>query len=470
MSASGTPSNLPGAAVEALRDFVSSCISRRSGLEEAGGVDLIDVEVLTEGRPGIVDLIADAAGHILHIPVGLRSPGNEARLLPEAEDPVLGLLEDEQGTAVVTEAMRDAELATLLLHAVTGQSTDPALVRQIHIDDKAVTLAMEDRLAFTVFTELTPGQRPGIELLVELDRVGFNHIAAPVALWRRGGRDLGIVQEYLPGASTGWALALTSVRDLYALGGPPEIAGGDFAAEARRLGVMTARMHLSLYEAFGGRVADVELWARALEAAVRPVAPSLLDRPEVVDLLLALRTTRQPCYGIRTHGDFHLARVYRTELGWYVGDVGPGGRPHTVAGTVNEESTSEEAGNGRTDPSSDAAASDAGDKLPGDDGPRPARTRLPVFRSPLADVADMLWSFGLVARTAAVERDPTGREGLGELADAWEQRNRWSFLSGYLGVPEITEIVPSEEEDVRVLVAAFELERTAARVARLAGR
>ncbi len=144
-----------------------------------------------------------------------------------------------------------------------------------------MTLAVEDRLAFTVFSELVDGPRPGLSLLLALDEVGFNHIAAPVAVWRRSGRDLGIVQEYLAGASSGRDLAVTSVRDLYASGGPPELAGGDFGAEAHRLGTMTARMHLGLEQAFGRRRGDVGAWADALEEAVRPVAPTLLDRPDV---------------------------------------------------------------------------------------------------------------------------------------------------------------------------------------------
>jgi len=429
---------------EGLRDLVSAYAARHSRWEsEDFEVAVLDSEVMVAGRPGVVDVIADAGGRLVHLPIGLRAPGDEARFLPEADDPVLGVLEDDEGLAVATEAILDSELSTLLLHAVTGQTTNPALVRQIRADEDSVTLAMEDRLAFTMFTELVQGPRLGLEMLLALDEVGFNHVAAPVALWRRGDHDLGIVQEYLPGASTGWALALTSVRDLYGSGGPPEIAGGDFAGEARRLGTMAARMHLGLEEAFGRRDGDVGSWVRSIETAVTPLAPSLLERPDVEELLGKMRALAGPCRAIRTHGDFHLGRVYRNELGWYVGDLGPGGRPHLSAGTVPAVDS---------DDSADPAAG--------------ARTVGAVmFRSPLADVADMLWSFGLVARTAAHERDPTGREGLSELADAWEQRNRSAFLSGYLEVPGIGDLVPADEEAVPVLAAAFELERTATRMA-----
>jgi maltokinase len=268
-----------------------------------------------------------------------------------------------------------------------------------------------------------------------------------VAVWRRNGRDLGIIQEFLAGASSGRALAVTSVRDLYASGGPPELAGGDFGAEAHRLGTMAARMHLGLDQAFGRRPADVGAWADALEAAVRPVAPTLLDRPDVVVLLEELRALTVSCSAIRTHGDFHIGRVARTEQGWYVTDFSAAGRPATTAGIV------------------DSAGETAADRGAQSEGPEAL-----VYRSPLADVADLLWSLGAVAADAAAERDPDNREGLGELAQAWEERNRRAFFAGYLGVAGISGLVPPGREAVRVLVSAFELERVAARMAHQARR
>jgi maltokinase len=361
------------------------------------------------------------------------------KFLAGDEDPVLGVFEDGDGLAVAFDAMHDAEVVTMLLKHVADQETDPARVRQISHTPVSVTLAIEDRLAFTVFSDLVEGPRAGLGLLLALDEVGFNHIAPPVAVWRRGGRDLGIIQEYLAGASSGLDLAITSVRDLYGSGGPPELAGGDFGAEAHRLGTMAARMHLGLEEAFGRREGDVGAWADALEEAVRPVAPTLLDRPDVGVLLEELRALAVPCFAIRTHGDFHVGRVARTEQGWYVTDFSPGGQPVITTGIVGPER-----GAGR------------------DDGQ--------VYRSPLADVADLLWSLGTVASDVAAERDPDGREGLGELAEAWELRNRRAFFAGYLGVAGISGLVPPGREAVRVLVSAFELERVAARLVRQSRR
>ena len=71
----------------------------------------------------------------------------------------------------------------------------------------------------------------------------------PLVTWREDPYDLAFGQQYLAGGSEGWALALTSLRDLYnSTCEDPAEAGGDFANDARRLGRMTAQMHLALAE------------------------------------------------------------------------------------------------------------------------------------------------------------------------------------------------------------------------------
>lgn len=421
----GTDVGHAGGGATALATLVATHVARTEGWNgERAPIGVLDAEVLAPGRPGIVDVVASVGARELHLPIGLRSPGHEARFLAGDDDPVLGVLEDDEGPAVAFDALRDAEVLTELLRRVAALEADPGRVRQVRGAPESVTTVFEDRLTFTVFTEVIEGPRPGLVLLLALDRVGFNHIAAPLAVWRRAGRDLGIVQEHLAGASSGWALAVTSVRDLYASGGPPELAGGDFGSEAHRLGTMTARMHLGLDQAFGRRPGQAAAWADAIDDAVRSLSPTVAERPDVVTLLEELRALASPCWAIRTHGDFDLGRVARTEQGWYVVDFASGGQPSTVGGTVPG----------------------AGE---------------PVYRSPLADVADLLWSLGEVARTAAAERDPTGREGLGELADAWERRNRRAFFAGYLGVPGISGLVPAGRSAISALVDSFALERSA---------
>ncbi len=403
----------------ALGELAAAWAARYSPEDAEGTTALrvVQAEVLLAGRPGLVDVIAEVGDRTVHAVVGLRRPGEEAHLLRAGDEPVLGLIEDDLGLAVAVDALSDAELAPLVLAAVTGTAESPALVSVAPEVDGAVVLNFGDRCSFTVFPWLCEGPDPSVAQLVALDEAGFNHVAAPLALWRRAGRDLGLVQELLAGSAGGWALVQASLRDLFARGGPAEAAGGDFATEARDLGTMTARMHLALDRAFGRRPAAVASWAADVRSVVAASDPSLLDVELVGETLAALARSELRCATIRTHGDLHLGRTARTDHGWVVADCRPGGVPPGAVG--------------------------------------------PVFRSPLADVADLLWSLHLAATEAAAERDPAERGGVGAPALDWEARNRRAFLSGYLATPGIGGLVPADRQVVGDLLAAFELERAA---------
>ena len=84
----------------------------------------------------------------------------------------------------------------------------------------------------------------------------------------------------------------------------------------------------------------------------------------------------------------------------------------------------------------------------------------PGRRSPLGDVADVLWSMHQATTAAAAERDPAGRLGLASLGAAWETRNRRSFVTGYLGTPGIAGLVGPDRDLVRRLVSFLELARS----------
>ena len=445
---------LPASTYPALRELVAAFASHRSrwDIEEdaaaataagdgsSGGEEVSEVspdsvtirsaDVVRPGRPGLISVIAEVPGRLVHAVLGLRSPGDEVQFLADADDSPLGIFEDGEGLAVVFDATADSELMLCLLEAAGGGSSrDYERVRRIAVTDDTVSVTFDDRVAFTIYQQLPAdlGPHPGLELFLALDAVGFNHLLAPLAVWRRGRTDLGIVREYQTGNTGGWSLALTSLRDLYAAGGEPERAGGDFAAEARRLGTMTARMHLGLDRAFGRQLGDIAAWVNEVEDAVRLVDPALLATETVATLLADLRSSSTRCAAIRTHGDFHLGRVSRNDLGWYVLDFSPGGRSEFTAGVMSADGAD--------------------------------------FRSPMADVADMLWSFHHVAEVAAAERDPYGRLGLSELGHAWEVRNRRAFLAEYLATPGIGALVPPSRDMVRNLAAAFELERSASMMA-----
>ncbi len=382
----------------------------------AGAVTIERAEVLRQGRPGLVDIVARVGERRAHIVAGLRGVADEPHFLRSGEEAALGLLDDEHGLAVCTDALRDAELAALLLATVRRVETRPGPVAVVRDDDNATVLDCGDRGDLLVFPWLDDEPRPDVDLMVALDEAGFNHVAAPLVRWVWEGIDLGVVQEPLADRSGGWALALTSLRDFYASGGSPEGAGGDFGTEARALGTMTARMHLALDRAFHRRHEPVAEWVDQAEEAIASSDPSLLEAPGVAELVKWLRESEARLPVIRTHGDFHLGRTARTDQGWVVSDCAPGG---VLAG-----------------------ASGVGE------------------RTPLGDVADLLWSMHRASTVAAAERDPAGRLGLSALGQAWETRNRRAFVSGYLGTQGIGGLVGPDRDRVRRLVSFLELARS----------
>ena len=97
-------------------------------------------------------------------------------------------------------------------------------------------------------------------------------------------------------------MARTSVRDLYAARVAPSEAGGDFASEARRLGSMTARMHLALAQAFDREDGSVPELLSNIEAHVEVSAPDWLSRDNVTDLFSDLRSAGGRFVAVRSHG------------------------------------------------------------------------------------------------------------------------------------------------------------------------
>jgi len=246
----------------------------------AGGPpDRVDVrvdETLVDGAAPMRRLVVNDGSADYSLLVGQRPVG-------EVPDTVTDdLVIYVAGDRVVYDALADADMALQLLEIVSDESAER--VRPVGAEQTNTSLVFDDRLILKVFRRLAPGPNPDVEVIAALDSVGFNHVPQPLAAWHRDGTDLAILQEYLAGGVEGWALALTSLRDLYAAGPDPALTGGDFAGEAERLGGMTARLHLALADAFG-----VQTGA---------------DDPHL----------------IRVHGDYHLGQVMRTDLGWYVLD------------------------------------------------------------------------------------------------------------------------------------------------------
>ncbi|RFU39027.1 hypothetical protein DZF91_24575, partial [Actinomadura logoneensis] len=174
-------------------------------------------------------------------------------------------------------------------------------------------------------------------------------------------------------------------------------AGGDFAAEAERLGEATATVHRDLAEAFGtaevpaARVRAMAERMRDQLDQVRATVPEIEPFAKVIGAAFTeLAEWDGPLAVQRVHGDYHLGQVMRTDTGWVLLD------------------------------------------FEGEPARSPEERREPSH--PLRDVAGMLRSFEYAARflhAAGPHTPPEAERELEERARAWVARNRAAFRHGY---------------------------------------
>ncbi|MCL4433910.1 MAG: hypothetical protein M1399_03955 [Actinobacteria bacterium] len=371
-------------------------------------LEILDTVVLLPGRPGLLDIMVRHGDTLYHVVVGLRALADEARFFADCGNPVLGLYEDSEGLAVAVDALEDQEMVTSLSRFILGSSGIKPARRLPHVltgtirketsDGNSAVYVIDETVMCTIIRSLTAGKNPGIDMLLALDDAGFNNMFAPIATWTRGGYDLGILQEYMPGTSSGWDVALTSLRDMCSAQCAPQDAGADFALEAYKIGEMLARMHLALDKAYGRYRMDI---AAFLDSMGRWTVQGTSDgdRAGAYQYIQLLSKASVPFYQVRLHGSFDLNSVRRGEYGWYLGRVVEG-----------------------------------------------ASGGAPLFFSPLYDLATLLTSLHDVALAALAERDPLSAGEVGRLVEAWEDRNGRILIKGYLNVAGIVGIVPPQEE------------------------
>jgi maltokinase len=320
------------------------------------------------------------------------------------------------GTAY--EALHDPELTKILLRDMADQATvgrmhfgrEPGAVIDPSLDSLMLTgeqsnssLIFGDSAILKVVRRLFPGQNPDLEVTRALARRGSRHVAEPFG-WIEAGTDAGpmllaILSRYLPAASDGWSLAVTSLRDLYFGDGVqaqgtlrPDQAGGDFAGEALRLGIATAEVHADMAVAFGvtmlpsGALSGLaDQMARRLDGACAEVPELRPHAGRLRGYFADLAAIGGPLPVQRVHGDYHLGQVLRTATGWVVLDFE--GEPAV-----------------------------------------PLRER----RAPgvaLRDVAGMLRSFDYAARHQLLDRPDS--EKLRDIAAEWVERSQAAFCKGY---------------------------------------
>ena len=247
----------------------------------------------------------------------------------------------------VYDALHDPQLTRRLLQAMAGGETigqlsfaaEPDAVIDAGLDSLVLTgeqsntsMIFGEEAILKVFRRPHPGPNPDLEIPRALHRAGSPHVAPPLG-WMQTILDgtptvLAILSAYLRAATDGWLLAATSVRDLYASDDTRAAeAGGDFAAEAHRLGEATAEVHRALAEAFGTAElppsAYGDLAAQMqdrLSAAVAAVPELARYAALLSDAFTELAGIDEPLPVQRIHGDYHLGQVIRTQAGWVLLD------------------------------------------------------------------------------------------------------------------------------------------------------
>lgn len=223
---------------------------------------------------------------------------------------------------------------SLAFHRVPGHELDlEAHSTLLSAEQSNSSVAYGEDALMKVFRKVTPGVNPDIAIHQVLTEAGSDHVAALYG-WLDIVDDeldgtysviqLAMLQQFLRTGSDGWELALASVRNLLAEADlHADEVGGDFAAEAARLGVALAETHVVLAEQFPVGSSDMaELTAgmhQRLDDATAVV-------PELGEYAKALRATYDAVAALdavpiqRIHGDLHLGQTLRTVRGWKLVD------------------------------------------------------------------------------------------------------------------------------------------------------
>jgi maltokinase len=414
-------------------------------------VSLQELAALTEAVPEVrIWLVtvtyADGLAETYQLPLVAR-----AEPLGSLEHVLLGTVQTPDGTRWIYDALHDKDVTGVFVDGVRKDAAPGPVHFQRYVDPSDLpldqpslvltgeqsntSLVYGDQAILKVFRRLESGINPDIEVHQALSELGAKHIARLLGSMTADVGDdadelvaptsLAMLQEFMSTASNGWDLAKTSVRDLMAEADLHAAeAGGDFAAEAERLGAATAVVHSDLALAFGTDVMPADqlreraaaMHARLDEALANvpllgPVEPGLRA---AFDAVGSLAGTAEPVLTQRIHGDLHLGQALRTARRWILLDFE--GEPMVPLAERRS------------------------------------------FDSPLRDVAGMLRSFDYAAWYQIVDApDPQ----LAYRATEWAERNRDAFCTGYADVsgldPRVHDVLlRGFEADKAVYEAVYE--------------
>jgi maltokinase len=398
-------------------------------------IGVTPLAVLDEGPPAVEIWTADVAyddgtAETYQLPLVVHSQPVES-----LDHVGLGTVERDDGPGWVYDALHDKDVTAAWLRGIRDERNIGDLHFRRYVESEDIpedvsslvltgeqsntSMMFGDLAIVKVFRRLQVGINPDIEIHAALGVHGDRHVARLLGALEHGSgesvRALAMAQEFLTTATDGWELAKASVRDLLAERDlHADEAGGDFAAEATRLGASIAEIHADLADAFGVSTADqADVAARAegmrsrLDAAVDAV-PELADVAEGLRAVYAEFEKNTDNLTLqRIHGDLHLGQALRTVHRWVVIDF-------------------------EGEPMADLSA-----------------RRLPD--SPLRDIAGMLRSFEYVGHHRLVE---TGADSqLAYRAVEWTERNRDAFCVGY------ADAAGTDPREQGVVLRAFEADK-----------
>ena len=434
---------------------------------------IVDAAVVNESAPLLVHTLTavtftDGRTTRYALPLGVRPVGDAITERvpefmipwPEAPDPIA--LYDAVGDSTYIEWLLDAIRDQRVLQTSSGtlrlSCPDPAAldtgslssVRLLRVEQSNTSVEVGDAIFLKHMRRVETGPSQELEMSDALQAAGFTHVAPMLgrAIWESGGEPpspLVLVQRFLHNSTEGWALALTSLRDLYAnaesvgQADPPERRAmvddqdAAFLAESMRLGKVVAEMHLAL--AAGAPDTDMapvamteeslNTWAntmtRDLDQLLARDEPSLDPLRDVRKAVVArfdqLRGLSPGGLLTRLHGDLHLGQLLRIDTGWVILD------------------------------------------FEGEPDRTPAERR--ELGTPLRDVAAMLRSFDYAAAAAIVERTPPDSaeaDMLRGYGEAWADANRDAFWGAYLETIGSRPVLPAPGPSL-VLRRAFEVQK-----------
>lgn len=334
-------------------------------------------------------------------------------------------LQDPHVAGVLLSAIvAGADVGELSFRSEPGADIDPTLPGLvIGAEQSNTSIVYGHRAILKMFRRLEPGPNPDAEIHRALSAAGSAHVAAPLGeiTGPLAGQTttLGLLTEFFANSAEGWAMATASVRDLLSEGDlTADEVGGDFAAEADRLGQAVAEVHADLAAAFGSEVADPGEAQRIIGQMIASAEAAIALVPELAEhrdaILATFRAAADHPDGLtrqRIHGDLHLGQVLRTLQGWSIIDF-------------------------EGEPSKPLAYRRAA-------------------HSPLRDVAGMLRSFDYAARGQTVGGDPDDPVQAQHRyrAAEWAARNRTAFADGY------ARAAGQDPRTAGSLLTAFELDK-----------